>query len=208
MDDDTQLLRIYAGAGSEPAFNELVTRHIDLVFSAALRQVAGDTHLAQDVTQMVFADLARKASSLSRHQVLTGWLYQATRVAAAKAVRTARRRAIREKESVAMQEPSADANWEQLAPLLDEAMDSMRRVVQQMQGGRISNTERLGEHGIKIQFDANQTDGAAVSNEIIFARQDIGWKVALTVFKENDLEGVSKLRTVFPLVPEQVVSAP
>ncbi len=84
----------------------------------------------------------------------------------------------------------------------------MRRVVQQMQGDRISNTERLGEHGIRIQFDANQTDGAAVSNEIIFARQDIGWKVALTVFKENDLEGVSKLRTVFPLVPEQVVSAP
>jgi hypothetical protein len=89
-----------------------------------------------------------------------------------------------------------------------EAMDSMRRVVQQMQGGRIASTEQLGEHGIKIQFDANQTDGAAVSNEIIFARQDTGWKVALTVFKENDPQGAPKLRTVFPFVPEQVVSTP
>jgi len=47
------------------------------VYSAALRQVGGDVHLAQDVTQTVFADLARKARALSRHEVLTVWLYQA-----------------------------------------------------------------------------------------------------------------------------------
>ena len=122
MNDDAQLLRCYVEEGSESAFGELVSRHIDLVYSAALRLVGGDAHLAQDVTQSVFADLARKARSLSNRQVLTGWLYQATRYAAAKAVRTERRRAIREKESVAMQEPSSDAKWEQLSPLLDEAM--------------------------------------------------------------------------------------
>ena len=122
MNDDAQLLRRYAEDASESAFGELVARHIDLVYSAALRVVGGDTHLAQDVAQTVFADLARKARALSRHEVLTGWLYQATRFAAAKAVRTERRRSSREKEAVAMQELSSDANWERLRPVLEEAM--------------------------------------------------------------------------------------
>jgi len=124
VNDDLQLLRRYTEEGSEPAFSELVARHIDLVYSAALRQVAGDAHLAQDVTQTVFADLARKARALSGRAVLTGWLFQATRYAAAKAVRTERRRLNREREAVLMQEPSTgtDANWEQLSPVLDEAV--------------------------------------------------------------------------------------
>ena len=74
MNDDAQLLRCYAEEGSEHAFNKLLARHIDLVYSAALRQVASDAHLAQDLTQMVFADLARKARSLPRQAVLAGWL--------------------------------------------------------------------------------------------------------------------------------------
>jgi len=122
MNDDVKRLRRYIEEGSESAFSEIVSRHIDLVYSAALRQVGGDAHLAQDVTQTVFADLARKARTVSRHEVLTGWLYQATRFAASKAVRTERRRATREKEAVAMRELSSEANWEQLRPVLDEAM--------------------------------------------------------------------------------------
>src|SRR6266536_4216261 len=125
MNDDAQLLRRYAEHASESAFAELVARHIDLVYSAALRQLNGDTHLAQDVAQTVFADLARKARIVSRHGVLTGWLYQATRFAAAKAVRTERRRATRETEAAAMQELSSDANWEQLRLVLDEAMSRL-----------------------------------------------------------------------------------
>ena len=97
MNDDAQLLRRYGEDHSESAFAELVARHIDPVYSAALRQLNGDTHLAQDVAQTVFADLARKARALSRHEVLTGWLYQATRFAAAKAVRTERRRSSHER---------------------------------------------------------------------------------------------------------------
>ena len=58
MNDDAQLLRRYAEHASESAFAELVARHIDLVYSAALRQLNGDTHQAQDVAQTVFADLA------------------------------------------------------------------------------------------------------------------------------------------------------
>ena len=75
MMDDKQLLGAYARERSESAFRELVTRHIDFVYSSALRVVNGDSHLAQDVTQTVFIDLARKAGSLGCGVVLTGCLH-------------------------------------------------------------------------------------------------------------------------------------
>lgn len=61
---DTQLLRDYAEHGHEAAFREIVTRHTDLVYSAALRQV-DSADLAADITQGVFVDLARKAKPVS-----------------------------------------------------------------------------------------------------------------------------------------------
>ena len=66
MTPDCELLRRFAETNSEDAFAELVQRHLNLVYSAALRQVNGDTHLAHDVAQTVFTDLARKAEPLSR----------------------------------------------------------------------------------------------------------------------------------------------
>src|SRR5437762_7752980 len=126
MIDDAQLLRRYAEAGSEAAFSEIVSRHIDLVYSAALRQVNGDAHLAQDVAQTVFADLARKAASLAHRPILTGWLYTSAHFAAAKAVRTERRRHTREEEAQLMNpllcDPAPDLDWEKLRPVLDAAM--------------------------------------------------------------------------------------
>src|SRR5215468_11238677 len=100
MIDDIQLLNRFAKGGDEDAFLQLVTRHLDLVYSSALRQVNGDAHLAQDVTQAVFADLARKARSLRCNVVLSGWLYDAARFAAIKVVRGERRRRDREQEAL------------------------------------------------------------------------------------------------------------
>ena len=65
MTAERTLLADYAVNGSEKAFREVVTRYIDLVYSTAVRLVYGDTHLAEDVVQMVFADLARLARTLS-----------------------------------------------------------------------------------------------------------------------------------------------
>ena len=127
---DAQLLGEYAAQDSEPAFAAIVARHTDLVYSAALRQT-GSPELAHEVAQMVFTDLARMARALPREVLLTGWLYQAARFAAAKAVRGEQRRQAREQESLTMQPLASNTGtesapgWEQLAPVLDDAMGEL-----------------------------------------------------------------------------------
>src|SRR5258706_4765339 len=100
---DTQsLLRAYVRDHSETAFQELVNRYIDLVYSVAIRRVSGDMLLAEDVTQMVFTDLARKAASLPANIMLGGWLHRHSGFVAASAVRTEQRRRTRERIAVEM----------------------------------------------------------------------------------------------------------
>src|SRR5436189_6158722 len=90
--EDSELLRRYAREGSEAAFAELVRRRIGLVYSVALRQTRGDRHRAEDATQAVFTDLARKAAALAARPVLAGWLYRSAQFAAAGLVRAEARR--------------------------------------------------------------------------------------------------------------------
>jgi RNA polymerase sigma factor (sigma-70 family) len=122
--NDAELLQEYAREHSEPAFRQLVERHLALVYSAALRQV-GDPAMAQDVTQVVFIILARKAARLSERTIVTGWLYRTTRNAASKALRSEQRRRRREREAVAMQASEPNTGWEEMAPFLDDAMSQL-----------------------------------------------------------------------------------
>ena len=124
---DQQLLRDYTGRRSEAAFAELVRRHVDLVYSAALRMVC-DAHLAEDVTQEVFLALARNAGQLTRHPVLAGWLHRTTQNLAANTVRSDVRRRAREQKAAAMNEllsTEPDAVWEHIAPHLDAALGEL-----------------------------------------------------------------------------------
>ena len=108
---------------------ELVKRHLNLVYSAALRQVNGDGHLAKDVAQSVFTDLARKARSLSRRENLSGWLYTSTHFAAAKLIRGENRRRDRETQFMreTVNETAPDGDWEKVRSALDEAMHELRQ---------------------------------------------------------------------------------
>ncbi len=125
MSDDRELLREYASNGSERAFAELVTRHLDLVYSAAVRRL-GDAHLAQDIAQIVFTDLARKAPSLPPDVVLPGWLHRATLFAATDMIRSEHRRRLREKAALESQAPQdRETQWDDLRPHIDIALHQL-----------------------------------------------------------------------------------
>jgi RNA polymerase sigma factor (sigma-70 family) len=130
--DDWQLLQDYAGTGSNQAFEALVRRHVDFVYSAALRQVR-ERHLAEDVTQGVFIVLSQKAAGLARQRpgVLAGWLFRVVRHTAANALKRERRRRRHEAKGGSMRSQVTNddgwrdddgAEWAQVAPHLDGAM--------------------------------------------------------------------------------------
>ena len=115
MNDDLTLLREYARRNSEEAFAALVSRHVNLVYSVALRQVR-DPHLAEEITQAVFIILARKAESLGPKTILPGWLCRTARYASANALTIQRRRQRREQEAYMQSilneaEPIPDETW-------------------------------------------------------------------------------------------------
>lgn len=124
MTDDAQLLRSYAEEHLEAAFRELVARHMNLVYSIACRWTDGDVHLAEDIVQQVFTDLARDAQAISGRYVLGGWLYRHACYVAAQTMRSERRRQARERAAVVMNESDTQEAglWRQIAPVLDEAM--------------------------------------------------------------------------------------
>jgi len=123
--DDRNLLRQYAEKHSQEAFAALVSRHVNLVYSVALRLVRSP-QLAEEVSQSVFTDLARQAPRLAADTILTAWLYQVARRTAIDVIRHESRRQLREQvayELTAMNATAAD--WTHVEPLLDEAMHAL-----------------------------------------------------------------------------------
>src|SRR5262245_52451227 len=127
--DDLDLLREYVEEGSERAFSLLVSRHVDLVFSTAFRQVR-NAHLAEEVTQAVFIILARKANQLDRRTILVSWLYRTAKFAAADALKSECRRQ-RRRELLGQASESGNPGdeteslWNAVAPHLDAALSSL-----------------------------------------------------------------------------------
>jgi RNA polymerase sigma factor (sigma-70 family) len=127
---DAELLQRYVRERDERAFAELVRRHLGLVYGAALRRTGGRAHLAEEIAQRVFADMARKAAALSHHPALTGWLHRSTRYAAIDAIRLELRDQKLAQSLAAMPDtnsaPTAQVEWEQLRSVLDAAMDELK----------------------------------------------------------------------------------
>ena len=166
--DDMELLREYASRGSEAAFTTLVERHIGLIYSAAMRRFQ-DSGLAEEVTQTVFIVLARKARSLAGRKNLSGWLYQATRLAGLEALRSQIRRQEREQEAAQMDTPCIDTpSWEHLAPLLDQAMDELGEKDREAVLLRFFENKTMGKIGAALG------DRPCVHNRVRKGRQPRG----------------------------------
>jgi len=177
MIDDAALLRAYAGNRSETAFAEFVGRRIGFVYVAALRQVAGDAQMAEDVTQAVFVLAAKRAAVLARHERVAGWLHTTTRNTANHAWRDMRRRDVREREAARMSEmlrddvvsaadeADADASGaagmggaagggeaERLRPMLDEALGALREGEREAVLLRFFEGRGFGEIGARFRM--------------------------------------------------------
>jgi RNA polymerase sigma factor (sigma-70 family) len=171
--NDHELLAEFARNGSETAFAGFVARHVNLVYSAALR-FSGNPHHAEEITQAVFIILARKAGKLSPRVVLSGWLYQTARLTAANFVKGEIRRQQREQEAFmqsTLNETDAMA-WDQIAPLLDEAM------------GQLGETDR---NAVVLRFFENQT-AAEIATTL---------KLTEAAAHKRVNRALEKLRTIF-----------
>src|SRR5687767_2516529 len=134
---DGELLRRYAQAGpdADDAFTQLVRLHAGWVYAVARRRV-GDRELAEDVAQAAFIVLAQKGKRLPAATPLAPWLFRVTCFAASRALRDESRRRRHEArvaaDRTAMTNRAQDTQedhamrWEQLAPVLDEAVESLR----------------------------------------------------------------------------------
>lgn len=166
MLDEAALLRQYAESRNEAAFAAIVEQHFDGVYSAALRRVGSDAHLAKDVAQEVFAALARSASRVSSHPVLSAWLYTTTRNIAALTMRRERRRKAREKEATAMHNDSSQehtaAEWSRIGPMLDRLVDDLGEVdrraillrfIEHRSFAEVGTTLGLSENAARMRVD-------------------------------------------------------
>jgi len=121
-DSDIDLLRQYAQLRSERAFEELVRRHVNLVYSVAWRQTR-DPHVAEEIVQAVFIILARKAGAIGSKVIITGWLCRTARFVASKAIATRQRRAAIEHQASMEPNPIGESSaWPPIEPTLDDAM--------------------------------------------------------------------------------------
>lgn len=176
--DDMDLVQEFAARHSETAFATLVERHINLVYSVALRSL-GDPHEAEEVTQAVFVILARKATGLRKGTVLSGWLYQTAQLTAANFQRAAQRRRRREQEAYMQfaEQSDPDPSWQRMSPLLEEAMmrlgkDERDAVVLRFFENRTVRevAARLGLHEAAAQKRVNR---ATEKLRVFFARRGI-----------------------------------
>lgn len=121
--DDNALLREYIERDSEEAFAALVTRHVNKVYSIALRHTR-NAHQAEEIAQAAFVILAKKSRALPKSVILSGWLCRTAQLTAVTFLRSEIRRVRREQEAymqTMLNDTESDV-WPQIAPLLDSAM--------------------------------------------------------------------------------------
>jgi RNA polymerase sigma factor (sigma-70 family) len=163
MTDCSELLRAYASHGDESAFRTLVDCFLPLVYSTALRQVGGNTTLAEEVSQDVFIALAKKSRFLVDRPTLTPWLFNATRLSAINKLRREQRRLEREQKAYVMQQidsGSEEIDWDSLRPVIDGLLSQLSprdqetlfmRFFERRTFAEIGEKLRIGEDGARLR---------------------------------------------------------
>lgn len=138
--NDRQLLRQFVEHNSQEAFAALMARYLSLVYSVCRREL-DDAEMTEDATQTVFLILARKAPTLRRNVILSGWLFQTARFVAKNARTQAQRQAAYENkayEQKAYEQKAAgkmdrqlgveDTAWAEIEPLLNQSLAALGEV--------------------------------------------------------------------------------
>ena len=186
MSNDQELLRQYVEGRSEDAFTHLVKEHLNLVYSAALRQVNGDRALAEDLAQAVFTELARQSGKLLGHPSLAGWLYTTVRHMAANVRRAEQRRRDREEEAQSMNpllsEDASGQMWQQIQPVLDDVLHELKDVERTAVVLRFLENRSLREVGAALGLHENaarmRVDRALEKMRALLARRGIASTVS------------------------------
>src|SRR6266850_162812 len=184
--DDMQLIQQYAQTGCQDSFEQLVTRHMDWVFSICLRGVK-DRHLAEDVTQAVFIILARKAKSMTPNTVLRGWLFKAARFAVADALKKQNRhkRHVQRAAAMGATDFSAQeaATWDRVAPALEEAVACLSEKDRQAVMLRFYESKSLAEVGtilgVSEEAAKKRVSRAVEKLRKLFSREGVAISAAL-----------------------------
>lgn len=178
---DAELIALYVRERSESAFGQLVARHINLVYAAAVRQLR-DPQSAQDVTQDVFVLLARRCGEMDGRIVLPAWLYKAAVLAARNALKAAARRRHREMaaQSDRPRRDSGDVDssaFEDVLPLLDEAIGTLGERDRAALVLRYFKGQSVGDVGAALGISANATskrlERAVAKLRTFFARRNV-----------------------------------
>src|SRR4051812_17902190 len=157
MTSDSELLRQFCEDSTDSAIAEIVQRYLGLVYSAALRQVGGKKDLAEEIAQIVFLLLVKKANALRHHPVLAGWLHKTTRLTALQMIKEELRRKQQENELTIMEtistEQSSAAQWERLRPVIDEVIAELAEVDRQAVLLRFFSEHTFGEIGAALHIN-------------------------------------------------------
>jgi RNA polymerase sigma factor (sigma-70 family) len=161
--DDFELLAEYAAGGSERAFATLTERYVNLVYSAALRQLS-NPQLAEEVAQAVFLILSKKTGDFRKGTVLSGWLLRTTRFTTTNILVHQYRRTRREQEAAQMHNtPSDESAWDEMVPFLDEAMSQLGEKDRNAIALRYFEQKPLEEVGLAVgALSANAVQSAPV----------------------------------------------
>jgi RNA polymerase sigma factor (sigma-70 family) len=152
----TDLLAEFKATRAEAAFRELVGRYTNLVYSIARRRVA-DATLAQEITQLVFIRLAKAPPKVSSEAQLLGWLHRTAVHVSIDLWRSETRRRAREQHAIAMQNDcTEEAAWNEMTPVLDEALDGLDEADRQMILLRFFEQKTMADLGrlLEISEDA------------------------------------------------------